>query len=489
MEQRCINIDWLEVFCKQQVPLTPEYLSAQGFHVEVRDYGTPQYRQMYTIYADNTKFHPLYEVRREPYSIKENGGIFDANDCHIRLSNYECYKPNCVEHLQEFFLRFGLIPQSISRIDLCLDVLHCDDGKDMGEFIRDYILEKYYKVHIAKIAPHGPEVNGSFFNAHGREAMYKREYNSIKWGSPTSAISVKIYNKTQEMAEVKNKPYILNQWRAAGLVNEHDINQAAKLQTVRYNIAKLTKGLSFAKDKDKIRKRLNEQKAKAIEIKEHLKKVWRIEFSLKSAIKGFVREIGNSEDNKKEIMYSLNLDNIQERSHLLFTFMTLAKRYLNFKVVEMTKKGTPKRKDRCADYYPVGEKDIPVYKPVMPTINKDVARGTKMIMNYLQMLADSATDAEMPYTVRQAMGTTLTWLGHYYHLKHVENKGQTLLHWQDVLFKKQNQILTSLSTIIELNAKINAYDEGKIKEDALKDYINNLYDKSFNVLQDPSISD
>ena len=232
---------------------------------------------------------------------------------------------------------------------------------------------------------------------------------------------------------------------------------------------------------------MNEQKAEAIEIKENLKKVWRIEFSLKSTIKGFVREIGNSEENKKEIMYSLNLNNIQKRSHLLFTFMALAKRYLNFKVVEMTKNGTPKRKDRCADYFPVGEADIPVYKPVMPTINKDVARGTKMIINYLQMISDSATDEELPYNVRQAMGTTLTWLGNYYQLKHVENKGQTLLHWQDVLFKKQNQILTSLSTIIALNSKINEYDEGKIKEDDLKDYINSLYDKSFNVLQDPTI--
>lgn len=232
---------------------------------------------------------------------------------------------------------------------------------------------------------------------------------------------------------------------------------------------------------------MNEQKAKATEIKENLKKVWRIEFSLKSNIKGFVREIGNSEENKKEIMYSLNLNNIQKRSHLLFTFMTLAKRYLNFKVVEMTRKGTLKRKDRCADYFPVGEADIPVYKPVMPTINKDVARGTKMIINYLQMIADSATDSEMPYNVRQAMGTTLTWLGNYYQLKNVENKGQTLLHWQDVLFKKQNQILTSLSTIIALNSKINEYDEGKITEESLKGYINNLYDKSFNVLQDPTI--
>ena len=487
MEQRCINIDWLEVFCKQQIPLTPDYMRKRGFHVEVREYGTPQYKQMYTIYGDQTKTYPLYEVRREPYSIKENGGIFEKNDCHIRLSNYECYRPNCVQKLQEFFLRFGLEPQSITRIDICLDVLHCDDGQDMGEFIRDYILEKYYKVHIAKITPHGPEVNGSFFGAHGKETMYEREYNSIKWGSPTSAISVKIYNKTQEMAEVKNKPYILDQWRAAGLIDEADINQATKLQTVRYNIAKLTKGLNFAKDKDEIRKRLNEQKAKASEIKENLKKVWRIEFSMKSTIKGFVRTIGGNENDKKEIMYSLNLNNIQKRSHLLFTFMALAKRYLNFKVVEMTRKGTPKRKDRCADYFPVGEADIPVYKPVMPTFNKDVARGTKMIINYLQMISDSATDEELPYNVRQAMGTTLTWLGNYYHLKHVENKGQTLLHWQDVLFKKQNQILTSLSTIIALNTKINEYDEGKIKEDDLKDYINSLYDKSFNVLQDPTI--
>lgn len=484
MEQRCINIDWLEVFCKQQTPLTADRLKDDGWHVETREYGTPQYREMFTVFADNTKLHPLYEIRRNPYSIKQNGGIFDANDCHIRLSNYECYRPNCVAKLQAFFLRYGLIPQSISRIDLCLDVLRCDDGTDMGQFIHDYILEQYYKVHIAKISPHGPEVNGSFFNAHGHEAMYKREYNSIKWGAPTSAISVKIYNKTQEMAEVKNKPYILDQWRSAKLIDENDINENAHLQQTRYEIAKLTKGLKFAKNKEEIRKRLNEQRLKAQVIKENLKKVWRIEFSLKSAVKGFVRTLGQDDQgNDKEVMYALNLDNIQDRKHLLFTFMSLAKRYLNFKVVEMTKKGTPKRKDRCRDFFPVGERDIPLYKPVMPTINKDVARGTKMIMNYLQMIAETCDDGEMPTTVRNAMGTTINWLGQYYHLKAVENKGQNLLHWREVLFKKQNQILTSLTTIIELNDKINKYDQGKIKEDELKDYINNLYDRSFNVLQ------
>ena len=119
----------------------------------------------------------------------------------------------------------------------------------------------------------------------------------------------------------------------------------------------------------------------------------------------------------------------------------------------------------------------------MPTINKDVARGTKMIINYLQMIAETVDDASLPYTVRTAMGTTINWLGNYYHLKAVENKGQTLINWREALFKRQNQILTSLSTIIELNDKINQYDEGKIKEQALKDYIDDLYNKSFNFLQ------
>ena len=484
MEQRCVNIDWLEVFCKQQVPLTADRLKADGWHIEMREYGTPQYREMFTVYADSSKLHPLYEIRRNPYSIKQNGGIFEASDCHIRLSNYECYRPRCVARMQDFFLKYGLVPKSISRIDICLDVLRCDDGTDMGDFIHDYILEKYYKVHIAKISPHGPEVNGSFFNAHGREAMYKREYNSIKWGSPSSAISVKIYNKTQEMAEVKNKTYIMDQWKAAGLVDRADIDEATRLQKARYEIAKLTKGLRFAKDKDSIRQKLNEQKLKAQFIKENLKKVWRIEFSWKSAIKGFVRTIDHDDDgNDKEVMYALNLDNIQDRKQLLFTFMTLAKRYLNFKVVEMTRKGTPKRKDRCKDFFPVGERDIPLYKPVMPTINKDVARGTKMIINYLQMIADAAKDDVMPLNVRNAMGTTIQWLGYYYMLKSVENKGRTLLNWKEVLFKRQNQILTSLSTIIELNDKINKYEQGKIPEDSLKCYIDSLYDNSFNVLQ------
>lgn len=71
---RCVNIDWLEVFCSEGLlgPRDAEYFIRQGYDVEKRAYGTPQYRQMFTI---NEGGRPVLEVRRDPYSLKCQGGI------------------------------------------------------------------------------------------------------------------------------------------------------------------------------------------------------------------------------------------------------------------------------------------------------------------------------------------------------------------------------------------------------------------------------
>ena len=97
---KLVNLDWLEVYCLEPAGLAiPDaaFFVAQGFEVKAREYGTPQYREMFTIF-DGDHF-PMYEIRRNPYSIKANGGIFNARACHIRLSNRQCYQivcPSCV---------------------------------------------------------------------------------------------------------------------------------------------------------------------------------------------------------------------------------------------------------------------------------------------------------------------------------------------------------------------------------------------------------
>jgi hypothetical protein len=48
-------------------------------------------------------------------------------------------------------------------------------------------------------------------------------YDYLKFGSPTSNVSTYIYNKSKELREVKNKPYIIDTWKLNGMNNNVDV--------------------------------------------------------------------------------------------------------------------------------------------------------------------------------------------------------------------------------------------------------------------------
>lgn len=65
---KCINLDWLSVYCLEPkgVVMNAAYFKALGWTVEEREYGTPQYREKFTLM--NGK-HPFLEIERNPYSL------------------------------------------------------------------------------------------------------------------------------------------------------------------------------------------------------------------------------------------------------------------------------------------------------------------------------------------------------------------------------------------------------------------------------------
>ena len=68
-KKRCVNIDWLEVYCledRHEYPCDAEYFRRHGYLVQERDYGTRQYNQMFTIL--DKWGNPMIEVRRDPPS-------------------------------------------------------------------------------------------------------------------------------------------------------------------------------------------------------------------------------------------------------------------------------------------------------------------------------------------------------------------------------------------------------------------------------------
>lgn len=329
--KRCINIDWLEVFCNEgTVAKDPALFEAKGFKCEVRAYGSPQYKQMFTIF-DGPR--PLYEVRRLPYSLKSAGGIFEEGACHIRLSNRACYAPGCIQSLRRFLDAFGFVFLSVSRIDICCDFVKFDNQMQPQKLLNNYLSGKISKLNQSRVASFGQELQVSDLATHGRDSWkFGRLWNSVSWGSKTSSISAKLYNKSLEMKQVKPKFHIIDAWKACGLDFENN-------------------------------------------------DVWRVEFSLKSSIKGYV-----SEDSGELRPSTLSTYDTQEK--LWWSFFSLQEKYFNFRKVEYLN-GKPKRKDRCPRLNLFKFNAFEPWKPVRLTLDQEPTRTDRILINRLKsMLAE-----------------------------------------------------------------------------------------------------
>lgn len=365
---RCINLDWLEVYLlesEQHFPMDAEFFRKRGYKVRSRVYGTPQYAEMFTIF-DNSGL-PRYEIRRNPYSLKENGGIFERRSCHLRLHNRECYTQEPIRALREFLFAYGYEFQNISRVDICLDFNTFDDGTKPADFLRDYMADGYHKIGLSRVHVHGAEITdemvivdkkgreikggrilkrGIEIAAHGSDGLYTKVFNSLKWGSPSSAISTKIYDKSLELNSQTEKFYIRDAWKECGLVDNADTH------------------------------------------------VWRIEFSLSSEIKNFVKQ------DTGELFYS-SLSSYDSREKCLFTWYTLAAKYFRFTVKCLNRRGQPQRKDRCPEvHFFKWAKNFRAYRPIRLSEDTEPTRTDKLLVKRLEKIC-TAQDEEVPRWVQK----------------------------------------------------------------------------------------
>lgn len=291
---RCVNLDWLEVHAREPInqPRDATYYMEKGFIVHVREYGTRVYRQMFILEGNDGE--NLLEIRRDPASQGLNG-IHEPNECHIRLCNRTCYFDNAAEAFSQFLSQHGYTDIRISRVDICLDFVKFDKGDDPQAFVRRYFRHKYAKINQGRI------------NTHGEDTWTGQEWNSLSWGSKTSAVTTKMYNKTMELHDTKTdtfkKPYIRQAWQLCHMID---------------NWQRCT---------------LNGE----------VVYVWRVEFSLRSSIKGWVPiEIDGNPKNYQSLRNTLEC--YEGRDKLLVMFASLANHYFHFKKYKIGQ-----RKDRCAD--------------------------------------------------------------------------------------------------------------------------------------------
>ena len=295
---RCVNIDWLEVYVKESQKLWPcnaDFFRARGWVVNEREYGTRVYDEMFVL-EDNDGV-PFMEVRRNPASGASDFTGLDLYSCHLRLTNVACYKGNPVQAMIDFILRYNYEFQRIFRIDICYDFEKFDSGDDPAKFCRRYLAGVYSKINQCKVAAHGAD-NWSAF-----------DWESISWGSRHSMVSTKIYNKTKElMATGNKKPYIQYAWFLHGLVSDP------------INLTKKNKqGQVYKPD------------------------IWRVEFSMKSAARGWLIIEDTTRKNHKKRAIEHRLTLFDSKDKLWQRFQDLAYHYFRFAIY---KSGV--RKDRCS---------------------------------------------------------------------------------------------------------------------------------------------
>lgn len=343
---KVINIDWLQVFGQlQQENNLPARIEALGYVVKDNERGTRLFERWLTIYRrDNAS--PFIQLCYMPFSVRgvDVKGIFKPKSCTIQLCNKFLYAGNPASTLSSFCLSIGFTYQSISRVDICCDFEYFDSGLSPQTLLRGVYSCKYLKVRqlkIRDIATQNTEMN----------------HHYMAWGSERSKVGTKIYDKTKELEEVKDKPYIRDVWKLNGL------------------------GAS--------------------------KHVWRIEFSIKSDGRDFVKTDTGE-------LIKVGLRELYNTSDVNALFFILCHHYFRFKVAV-----PGKRKTLCSDLNLFNiDSGLQSVKPIKITTSKDLDKKRKMLINTLN---EELSDHTLSIDERKTISDMLYMLSTKYRMKLLNN--------------------------------------------------------------------
>lgn len=315
-----IGLDWLEFYCQEskEQSLHQSNLLAKGVKVKVRSYGTPQYKTMYSILDE--KDFPVIEVRRDPYCADSGARIMADRACHLRVSNRYLYTDDWPKWFRWLISSFHVTVCGISRFDVCCDFNKFRYGYNPYKFTANYMAGRVAKMHQSNLA------------AYGRAGWGSHTFNSLKWGSPASMVTTKLYDKSMELAQGGNKKnYIKQQWAENNL------------------------DLSLP--------------------------IWRVEYSIRPSRAEFI-------SCERGTLAHVDLEYLSVRNNVIKLFQSLTDHYFDFRLIVATKWGEQQRKDRCPRIPLLDVPDGDIIKLVRPDTRSECDRTDLLVINRLNAIAN-----------------------------------------------------------------------------------------------------
>lgn len=229
-----ISLDWLSVFCHC---LNPLWYKATGpdcnYDIRILPYNSRQFSKIYEIYDRSGQ--PFAVVSTTPFSA-----MLNPKSAMIKLENRVLYAANCVNRLMDFMKAYSFQYRNISRIDVCHDSNFLASGFRHKTLIDGFLKNKYEKVG---------QCNYTLQGSDGKQ----HEYSYIRFGSRSSGVCAYIYDKTKELREVKNKPYIIKEWERQGINTELPVwRMEISIKTDSTNMLNLETGQYFRLSPDMV---------------------------------------------------------------------------------------------------------------------------------------------------------------------------------------------------------------------------------------------
>lgn len=346
-----ISIDWLQAYCAGATLSSGEVISSAVGTLLVfeEEGGTANFAKRFTISCNGIEVATVLQCPKM--------GALARDLTEVKLHNRVLYTCEPARYLLNIIDALRLEYRGIARIDLCCDVNHLSGGRSVEDLISRF-------VHTREgDSNHLIRRGSAKYNLHGnnhRRAKIKHE--SIKFGSPQADVVPYIYNKSLELISEKDKPWIRDCWKSAGLVHLVD-----------------KEGLQSLSAKE-LEARLNDSG-----ISEFVRSgVWRFEISIKSHGKDII----NLSQDK---LFRLELDHIGTQIGVEELFKTYAEKYFDFR--------EPRGKKRIRDYSTITlfdyDKEVH-YRPYRPSVCGDTGRFDHMVVNYINKSMAKYSDLASP---------------------------------------------------------------------------------------------
>lgn len=344
------SVDWFQYYCHQ----TSNPKLGDELH------GLSPNRQGYVSTYKVEKAHEWSALYHEHYCITLNHrpithihyapkmSALHSESAAIKMENSALYSPDWYFYLHDILGALRWTIQNITRVDLCCDFNNFLNGRDPEKFCADYLRVP------TKGRPSYLRMGKDKWHAIGHKYVSENKVEYLRWGTRESEVCTYLYNKSKELRDKKNKPWIAREWKAAGL---------------------------------------------------DVQKVWRVEFSINS--KGLALF-----DISKGLYKPLFASDLDTQEDIANMFHIFAAQYFRFK---LCKAGDGRRKSRLPDVqlFP----DAPEITLKHKSVAREIESGKteRILVNRLQQILDS--DIFVHTEDFESIGKTIDILNRLYCLK------------------------------------------------------------------------